>query len=171
MNKFRLDNEMRLVAQGDDRAFERLYEGMKRGVFAFAYTYLGNAADAEDVVQETFLQVKRRAATYRLGSDVRAWVFQIAKNQSLDVLRRRKRYDEVPLDSFSNVGKEQAFPMLDEMTACLTDEEKEIVLLHAVWNYKHREIAKMLSIPLGTITWKYNEAIKKLRKQERGERV
>ncbi len=167
MNKFRLDNEMRLVVQGDDRAFERLYEGMKRGVFAFAYTYLGNAADAEDVVQETFLQVKRRADSYRLGSDVRAWVFQIAKNQSLDALRRRKRYDELSMEVCVDVGKEQTFPMLDEMTACLTDEEKEIVLLHAVWDYKHREIAKMLALPLGTVTWKYNEAMKKLRKQER----
>ena len=167
MDKGQLDNYMRRVTRGDERAFEALYEGMKRGVFAFAYTYLGNRADAEDATSETFLRVKRRADSYRLGTDVRAWVFQIAKNQSLDMLRRRKQYGAVGLDEVSEVGVEQAFPLLDDMTACLSPEEKDIVILHAVWEYKHKEIAKMLSLPLGTVTWKYNEALKKLRNQER----
>ena len=51
------------------------------------------------------------------------------------------------------------------MTRSLSAEEKEIVLLHAVWDYKHREIAKMLSLPLGTVTWKYKKALKKLKKE------
>lgn len=165
MDKRQMDNLMRLVARGDGEAFNRLYEGMKRGVFAFAYAYLGNGADAEDAVQETFLQVKRRAYTYQPGTDARAWILQIAKNKCLDELRRRKTraQHEAPM---REEGVQQSFPLLEEITKCLTDEEKEIVVLHAVWGYKHKEIAKMLQMPLGTVTWKYNEAIKKLRKNQ-----
>lgn len=51
------------------------------------------------------------------------------------------------------------------MTKCLDETEREIVLLHAVWGYKHREIAQMKGMPLGTVTWKYNAALEKLRKE------
>lgn len=60
---------------------------------------------------------------------------------------------------------EPNLPYLDELTATLTEEEREIVIMHAVWGYKHKEIAKEKGLPLGTVTWKYNEAIKKLRKE------
>lgn len=164
MSERQWDNLMCKVVRGDEGAFSRLYEGMKRGVFALAYSYLRNYEDAEDVVQETFLTVKRKASLYKNGTNVRAWIFQIAKNRSLDELRRRKRRGEAEL--IKEEGVETAFPFLDELTAKLTEEEREIVLLHAVWGYKHKEIAAEKGLPLGTVTWKYNEAIKKLRKEQ-----
>lgn len=162
MDKRECDALTGRVAAGDTATFEALYEGMKRGVFAFAYAYLGNFADAEDAVQETFLAVKRKAYQYKNGTDARAWVFQIAKNKCLDELRRRKARGEG--EPTEERGEETRFPMLDDMTACLNDEEKEIVILHAVWQYKHKEIAEMKRLPLGTVTWKYNKAIEKLKK-------
>ncbi len=164
MDEGLLDNLMKEVARGSARAFERLYEGMKRGVFALAYSYLRNYEDAEDAVQETFLTVKRKAQLYRMGTNARAWIFQIAKNVALDELRRRKRRMEAP--SLKDEGVETPLPFLDELTARLSEEEREIVLMHAVWGYKHKEIAEEKGLPLGTVTWKYNEAIKKLRKEQ-----
>lgn len=90
MNKQGLDVLMKKVADGDNEAFARLYDEVKKGVFAFAYSYLRCAADAEDVTEEVFFAVKRKAYLYRPGTDARAWIFQIAKNLSLDELRRRK---------------------------------------------------------------------------------
>jgi RNA polymerase sigma-70 factor (ECF subfamily) len=162
MDKRECDALAQKVALGDGAAFEKLYDGMKRGVFAFAYTYMQNFADAEDIVQETFLAVKRKAYTYQAGTDARAWVFQIAKNKCLDELRRRKSRGET--ETVQERGEELRFPMLDEMTACLDESEREIVLLHAVWAYKHKEIAQMQKLPLGTVTWKYKRAIEKLKK-------
>ena len=49
------------------------------------------------------------------------------------------------------------------MTNVLDESEREIVILHAIWQYKHREIAEILSLPLGTVTWKYKAALAKLR--------
>ena len=164
MYERRLDNLMKEVTQGSERAFEELYEGMKRGVFALAYSYLRNCEDAEDVLQQTFLTVKRKAYLYRVGTNARAWIFQIAKNAALDELRRRKQRKEGEL--LREEGVETPVVFLDELTARLSEEEREIVIMHAVWGYKHKEIAEEKGLPLGTVTWKYNEAIKKLRKEQ-----
>lgn len=164
MYERRLDNLMKEVTQGSERAFEELYEGMKRGVFALAYSYLRNYEDAEDVLQQTFLTVKRKAYLYRVGTDARAWIFQIAKNAALDELRKRKQRKEGEL--LQEEGVETPVVFLDELTARLSEEEREIVIMHAVWGYKHKEIAEEKGLPLGTVTWKYNEAIKKLRKEQ-----
>ena len=97
MDKRQIDELMTKVAAGDNGAFLRLYEETRRGVYAFAYSYLGNRADAEDLAQEVYLSVKRKAYLYRPGTDARAWLFQVAKNLCLDELRRRKRRAH-PLD-------------------------------------------------------------------------
>ncbi len=164
MYERRLDNLMKEVTQGSERAFEELYEDMKRGVFALAYSYLRNYEDAEDVLQQTFLTVKRKAYLYRVGTNARAWIFQIAKNAALDELRKRKQRKEGEL--LREEGVETPVVFLDELTARLSEEEREIVIMHAVWGYKHKEIAEEKGLPLGTVTWKYNEAIKKLRKEQ-----
>ena len=129
-----------------------------------ACSYLRCAADAEDVTEEVFFAVKRKAYLYRPGTDARAWIFQIAKNLSLDELRRRKRRAE-PLEEAGEPAVPPRLPALDLLTKCLDETEREIVLLHAVWGYKHREIAQMKGMPLGTVTWKYNAALEKLRKE------
>ena len=136
----------------------------KRACLLFAYSYLRCAADAEDVTEEVFFAVKRKAYLYRPGTDARAWIFQIAKNLSLDELRRRKRRAE-PLEEAGEPAVPPRLPALDLLTKCLDETEREIVLLHAVWGYKHREIAQMKGMPLGTVTWKYNAALEKLRKE------
>ena len=164
MDKKQIDALMTKVAEGDNRAFERLYEETRRGVYAFAYSYLGNPADAEDTTEEVYFTVKRKACLYRPGTDARAWLFQIAKNLSLDELRRRKQRPESLEGLSSDPSESPKLPALDLMTAALNESEKEIVLLHAVWGYKHREIAKMTGLPLGTVTWKYKSATEKLRR-------
>ena len=151
MNKREMDTLMKKVAEGDNDAFARLYGAAAGGVLAFAYSYLRNYADAEDVTEEVFFTVKKKAYLYRAGTDARAWLFQIAKNLSLDEFAEAKA--SVP----------PKLPQLDLMTECLDETEREIVLLHAVWGYKHREIAEATGLPLGTVTWKYNAALAKLR--------
>lgn len=164
MQKRKLDALMKRIAEGDNEAFCLLYSATSKGVFAFAYSYLGKREDAEDITQETFFAVKRKAHLYKFGTDVRAWLFQIAKNLSLDELRRKKK-EPVPLsDALANTfSVKPQLSELDALTACLDESEREIVLLHAIWKYKHREIAEITQQPLGTVTWKYSQALQKLR--------
>lgn len=164
LQKRKLDALMKRVTEGDNDAFCLLYEATAKGIFAFAYSYLGKREDAEDVTQETFFAAKRKAHLYRPGTDVRAWLFQIAKNLSLDELRKKKN-SAAPLgDALENtLSVKPQLTELDALTACLDEAEREIVLLHAVWQYKHREIAELTGTPLGTVTWKYKKALAKLR--------
>lgn len=170
MEKSELDKLMLRVAEGDNQAFGELYRATAKGVYAFAYSYLNNSSDAEDVMQSAFLQIKRKAYTYKKGSNARAWILQIVKNLALDELRKRKRRRQTnyPPDERDAVISPTEPSALDYMMKCLTDEEREVVILHVVWGYKHREIAEKLEIPVGTVTWRYNQAIKKLEKFKEG---
>ncbi len=166
MNKIQIDRLLIKVSQGDNQAFAVLYEATKKGVFAFIFTYLHNYADTEDATMDVFLKVKRNVHTYKHGTNGLAWMLQIAKNHSLTLLSKRKRNGEQILHE--NVHG-QVSPMeatagiMDAMQKSLTEEEQRIVTMFVLFNYKHREIAHQLGIPVGTVTSKYKRALQKLK--------
>ena len=166
MNGRETDKLLAKIAQGDNDAFKSFYLQTRKGVFAFLYSYFKNAPDTEDAMQTVYLKVKMNISSYTVGTNGRAWLFQIAKNHALTLLRDRKpalSIDETPALSY-----EQAEFSGGGVTECmdrvLSDEEKRIVVLHVLWRYKHREIAKILALPTGTVTSKYKRAIEKLKK-------
>ncbi len=165
MNRTEIDVLLRLVADGDNSAFEELYRSTKNGVYAFLYTYFHNAADTEDAMQCVYLKIKMNIAGYRIGTNARAWILQIAKHHALNELRQRRREtvsdDVVALYAPETVVLSEG--ITDLMQKTLTEEEQRIVTLHVLWNYKHREIAEILGCPTGTITSKYKRALKKMR--------
>ena len=76
---------------GDQDAFRSLVEPIQRELHVFCYRMTGSFHDAEDVLQETLLNAWRRLETFEGRSDVRAWLYRIATNASLDALRNRQR--------------------------------------------------------------------------------
>jgi len=76
---------------GDQQAYAALVEQHSRPVFHLAYRMTGNEQDAEDVVQETFIKAHRRLDRFELRAGFGSWVFRIATNCALDLLRARKR--------------------------------------------------------------------------------
>lgn len=167
LDKKRLDELMCAVARGDNDAFAELYEQTRKGIFAFVFGYCRSYHTAQDLTQTVYLKVKANAASYRAGSDARAWLFQIAKNSALNELRKASRETAVGggeecgehSDSYELTGGE----VFDALNASCDAKERQIVILHILWGYKHREIAALIDMPLGTVTWKYNNALKKLR--------
>lgn len=79
---------------GDGDAFRLLVERHSRNVFRLAFRMTGNEQDAEDVVQETFLRAYRQLSKYESRSSFATWLFRIASNYSLDLIRARKRHQE-----------------------------------------------------------------------------
>lgn len=156
------------VARGDNAAFAELYEQTRKGIFAFVFGFCKRYHEAEDLTQSVYLRVKSSAGQYRPGTDARAWLFQIAKNTALNHLKKSGRENAVgggeELSRIRNDSYEMTGgAVFDAMNACCDETERQTVVLHVLWGYKHREIAEMLEIPLGTVTWKYNNALKKLR--------
>lgn len=167
MQKREWDRVLRRIAEGDEEAFEELYKNSSRGVYAFLYSYLGNKEDTEDALQDTYLKVRYNILHYKSGTDGRAWVLEIAKNTALNELRRKSSNRTEELDArvtsptFAYEGDTSGVTYA--MQKVLTEEERQIIVLHVLWGYKHREIAKMLNVPTGTITSKYKRAVEKLK--------
>lgn len=163
MKSWEMDKLLVRMSGGDNAAFERLYEGTKRGVFAFLYTYFHNQHDTEDAMQAVYLKIKTGIATYRAGSNARAWILQIAKNYALSELSKRK--ETVALEEITVAENARVFEggVTETMQRVLSEEEQRIVTLHVLWKYKHREIAERMGCPTGTVTSKYKRAIEKLK--------
>ncbi|HYL39531.1 MAG TPA: sigma-70 family RNA polymerase sigma factor [Bryobacteraceae bacterium] len=79
---------------GDSDAFRLLVEQHSRAIFRLAFRMTGNEQDAEDVVQETFLRAYRRLSRYEARSSFSTWLYRIASNYALDLIRIRKRHEE-----------------------------------------------------------------------------
>src|SRR6202051_3312352 len=84
---------------GDGDAFRLLVERHSRSVFRLAFRMTGNEQDSEDVVQETFLRAYKQLHRWEARSSFGTWLFRIAANYSLDLIRRRKRHGEVTMNS------------------------------------------------------------------------
>lgn len=161
-----LDEALKNIAAGNMSAFDALYEETKRTVYAIALSVVRERSLAEDVMQNCYLKVIRHAAKYRGGTNAAAWIAKIARNEALDVWRRRQREHSVDaaesehLFGSYEIGEEPS--VLGLAKRILKDGEFAVVLLVAE-GHKRREIAHMLKIPIPTVTWRYNQAIKKLR--------
>ena len=79
---------------GDHDAFRLLVEQHSRAIFRLAFRITGNEEDAEDVVQETFLRAYRQLDKYEARSSFSTWLYRIASNYSLDLIRMRKRHED-----------------------------------------------------------------------------
>ena len=160
-----IEKQLCRIAEGDDRAFEELYLSTRRGVYAFLYTYFHNHHDTEDAVQSVYLKVKRSIHQYDASrGNGRAWLLQIAKNHAKNELRRNAREESMEDPDLFCAPSSDPLPVTDMMERVLTEEERRLIVLHVLWGYKHRELARMLDIPTGTVTSKYKRAIEKLRR-------
>ena len=156
------------IAHGDRTALAALYERYREAVFGYALSVLRDRDQAEDALQETFLQVWSAAERYVVrGKSPMTWVLGITKNVMRAMRRKQltlldENAPEIPetTDHFLTVENRMVTRVV---LAKLSEQEREIVMLHAVAGLKHREIAAHLDMPLSTVLSKYNRALKKLR--------
>ncbi len=156
-----------LHANSDTDAFEKIYNELSTPVFAIILRITQNRQLAEDILQEVFIKLYRSAASSALSAkNPRAYIFQIAHNAALDALRKEPRHDS--LNEMEHLPTPQSEDTelridLEAALATLSEEERIFITLHINAGLKFREIAKLTSLPLGTVLWKYNRALKKLR--------
>ena len=165
-----IDSFIEGIARGEKEAFEALYNSARVSVYAFALSFLKNSYDAEDVLHDCFVSVWSSATAYRSSGKPLAWILTITKNLCLMKIRERSKTSDISeeemersLGSFDNASFEDKI-IVEACMKILSDEERQIVTLHAVSGFKHREIAGFLDIPLPTVLSRYNRALKKLRK-------
>lgn len=158
---------MRQLAAGDRDAWQRLYIAYAPLVYAVALSVTGRAADAEDVTADVFLRIHQQSAAYTSRDRHRAWLSAIARNASMDLLRRQSRtcpMDELPEpEAPSSEGRVCERLTLEKALAVLPPEQRQTVVLHVVADLPFREVARLLQKPMGTVTWQYRAAMKRLR--------
>ena len=170
-----LDRLLVQVGGGDREALALLYDKARAAVYAMALSLLKDAHEAEDVAQDTFVKVWENAPGYRAQGSPMAWMLTIARNLARMRLRRGGRqvgleeeeWNAIPADAPAVSPEDRQ--VLQTALAALGEEERQIVLLHAVTGLKHREIAALLELPLSTVLSKYHRALKKLREQLKGD--
>ena len=168
-NRHELQRLLIHIAGGEREALAELYQCTRAAGYGLALSYLKNAQDAQDLTQDVYVQVWDCAAQYRPTGSPMGWLLAVCRNLCLMRLRREERHaaiseeewDAIPARECGLDADERA--LLQDALASLADEERRIVLLHAVTGLKHREIAALLELPLPTVLSKYHRALKKMR--------
>ncbi len=168
---------------GHTDAFAVLVKRYRQELYHFLIRFTGNRASAEDVFQETFLQVHLSLDSFQVDRKFKPWLFTIGANKARDHLRRNKRRSAVPLsaplqqaggeDQRSYLDLMQAeLPLPDEHAVCRETEERvtkvvhslpdhlrEILVLAYFHQLPYKEIADILEIPLGTVKSRLHAAV------------
>lgn len=171
MATLQLDENLIIRMAGHDGdAFRELYHQTSGIVYGFAMSILRNKHDAEDVMHDAFIKIYQSAVTYKPSGNPMAWILTIVRNLALNKIRAGKVCEDLSEYDDLTEGLNDSDAVLDRMVLetamnVLDAEERQIVILHAMTGFKHREIAEILDLPTGTIMSKYNRALKKMRKK------
>lgn len=164
MNNDRINQLLLDLKDGRMESFDEFYELTKRGVFSVSYQILKNQEEAENVLQDTYLKFLKNLSSMKTDKSVLAYLMQTAKNLSLNTLKQYKRkVNSFDMESVPQEEKKEDDTVLEVMRKTLKPKEYQIVLMHCLYDMTHKEIAEALHRPLGSITWAYNNAIKKVK--------
>ena len=168
---------MQLVAGGDARAFEVIYERHSTAVFSLAWRICGVRAAAEEAAQEAFLSVWRSGARYdRTRGSVRTWLLGVVHNRAIDSLRRSTVHEraraadehaaervEAPERTEVEVARRDEARSMRAVLGELPNEQRRVVELAYFGGFTHEQIAEMLGAPLGTVKGRMRLALEKMR--------
>lgn len=162
-----LDKFIRKFLNGDASAFDEIYNRTRMSVYYVALSVLRDKSLAEDVMQTAYLRVLKNIKSYALGTNAAAWIVKIAKNEAINMKKARMR--ELSVDERENsvifgASEPDTYGELTDLAKqLLSDDEFSILMLVTACGYKRKEIGKILDMPIPTVTWKYQNALSKMR--------
>lgn len=171
--------------KGLSEDFNELVRRYEQELYRYLARYTGDATLAQDVFQNTFLQVHLKRGLYEDGRPVRPWLYSIATHQAIDALRKVGRHPTLSLDQRSGSGDSDSGGLVDMLVSegegplgTLQDEERkdwvrrsvaklpeslrQTLLLAYHQDLKYREIAEVLKIPVGTVKSRLHAALARL---------
>jgi len=165
--------------KGDEKSLEILIKRYLKPIYSFVYKNVGNVSAAEDVTQEVFIKVWRNLRKFDRKKNFKPWIFQIAKNASIDFLRKKRT---IPFSRFENkngqnvlseniaaapldlVGKISDKKILTAVIRTLTKKEQKIINLRHNDGLSFKEIAEKFQESINTIKSRHRRALANLRK-------
>jgi RNA polymerase sigma-70 factor (ECF subfamily) len=179
------DREMLLrVGGGDQTAFSALYDRLSGPLYSLAFKMLGDASDAQDALQEVFVQIWSRASTYDPEkSSVFSWAVLLTRSRAIDRLRARDRRLRVVVESTAEnkvaeatdastvesaadtANKKDEAAHVRSLLNNLPEDQRQTIELAFFGHRTHHEIAAQLGQPLGTVKARIRRGLLKLREQ------
>lgn len=186
MDERQFEKAVARMVQGDKTGLKEIYEHYAGYIYRIIYEVLQNKENAEDVTSDFFIRLWDKAEQFKPGSGHRGYLATIARNMAIDFLRKYRKEELTALlqelgDDFKEeektgtgllpegMGSRVEREVIEEMTIrqaleTLKPSERQIVSLKVLGEMTFKEIAGCMGIPMGTVTWKYQNAIKKLRR-------
>lgn len=172
---------LRRIVAGEAEALSLLYDRYERVVYSLLCGILKNTDDAEDIMQEVFAQVWRKADTYQASfGSAKNWLLRIAHNRAINQLRSkasRERSQRVPLENLelTSAGADlttvnsllhnDEVVHLNSAIEKLPSDQKSLIALAFLEGLTHSEIAAHTALPLGTVKTRIRSGLMNLRKQ------
>lgn len=165
--------------KGDTKSFDKLIENYLKIIYNFVYKNVGNEFDAEDITQEVFVKVWKNIKKFDTSKDFKPWIFQIARNTLIDLIRKKK---SIPFSRFENEKGQN--PLIEALvdtpenlienisdktiiknaTTELGNNDKKLIEMKGIEGLNFREISEKLGISINTVKSRYRRIIMSLRK-------
>ena len=149
-----------------------IYKLYYKAMYNTSLRIIGNQADAEDIMQESFLDAFRKIDTYNEESSFGAWLKRIVINKSIDALKKSKSFEEIKenvIEDSNRLFDEDPVEILSwkienvrQAIECLPDRYRVILSLYLLEGYDHEEISLILDMKHGAVRTKYSRARQKL---------
>lgn len=164
---------------GDEKALEELIARYLRPVYIFVYRNVGSGEAAEDVTQEVFLKAWKNLKKFDIEKSFKPWIFRIAKNASIDYLRKKKT---IPFSRFENEAGQNVLAenlawhepdfiaefsdrrVLSIAMQNLSKEERDLINLRHVQGMDFKEISRVMGGSINTVKSRYRRSLDRLRK-------
>jgi RNA polymerase sigma-70 factor (ECF subfamily) len=155
---------------GDDEAFGELVKLFEKKIYAHAYQMLGNHTEADEVLQETFVRLVKNIAKLRIDTNFSAFVYRIATNLCIDLIRKRQRRTVNIEDSESELAgryqlelsqqvstpdqeleRKETLELIKKAISELPPRQQAAIILHDIEGYSKEEVAKIMGCPQATV--------------------
>lgn len=155
----------------DEEAFEIVYDEYSNLIYYIAFSIVKNKEDAEEVVQDTFLNMFNSINSYTEKNKFKSWLMQIARNLSLNKVTRNKEKNTIKDDEVVGraKAKSEEIDLLLTIKGILDFESSNIVILRIVYNFSFKEISEECNMTVNKVQGIYYQALKKLKKEFRYE--
>ncbi len=167
------------TVEGDVEAFNELVNRHHTKIYGLAYRMLGNAEDAEDATQETFLEAYKSIKTFRFQSQFGTWLYKVGLNTCNQYIRKAKSRNRM-LDAYTDntsargMTEEREVPerlaikteqsqVVQAAIDRLPPKQREVITLYYMQHLKYKEIAEILNCSLGTVASRLNKATQNLK--------
>jgi RNA polymerase sigma-70 factor (ECF subfamily) len=177
-----------LYAAGEETAFREIVSRYKNGLYAFLRHFLNQQDMVEDVFQETFLQLFTSRDSFDTSRPLRPWLFTIAANKAKDALRKQQRTAATPIGAIADSQEMSFDDVLNTLTsddtmpydkleeseialqvrqviADMPENLREILILAYFNKFSYKQMAQILSIPIGTVKSRLHTAVGRFAKE------